>query len=145
FAPDNAAFARIPAGDLEALLADRDAMVRVLTYHVAVGETRYRDFESGPLPTLQEGESVEIEVESFFHGWFRRVKVDDATITRANIDASNGVIHRINEVLDPDSDSLPTLLELATGDPRFSILAGLLREARYDRALGSDRLALKEA
>lgn len=142
FAPDNAAFAQIPEDDLTALLADKDALTAVLTYHVGAERVRFREFESGPLATLLEGESIDIDVRSYFGGWFRRVKVDDAFITRSNIDASNGVIHRINQVLDPGFEELPTILEIAASDPNFSILASLVKQARFDRPLGDERFNL---
>ena len=142
FAPDNHAFARIPEADLTALLADKDALTRVLLYHVSPGSTSFRQFEDGPLATLLEGESVEIGVRSYFGGWFRRVTVDDVSITRSNIEASNGIIHRINRVLDPGFEPVPTILEIAAGNPDFSILASLVQQAGFDRALGNEHYDL---
>jgi uncharacterized surface protein with fasciclin (FAS1) repeats len=96
------------------------------------------DFESGPQETLLDGASVDIEVKSWFYWWFRQVKVDDATITRANISASNGIIHRINKVLDPGFERLPSIYEIAKSNPDFSILASLLEQAGFSGALDRD-------
>lgn len=87
FAPSNAAFAQIPQGDRHALLADMDLLTSLLLYHVVPEEIRFRQLEEGPLDTLLEGEQVEIEVQEYFFGWYRIVRVDGATITQPNIHA----------------------------------------------------------
>ena len=141
FAPSNAAFAQIPAADLEALLSDKKALTDLLLYHVAPEKIRFRSLEDGPLDTLLEDNPVDIEVTSY--GWFyKMVKVDEARITRANIRADNGVIHRINRVLDPAFAPLPSILEIATGNQDFSILADLLSKAGYAKALDNEHLNL---
>lgn len=137
FAPDNAAFARIDEADLAALLADKDALTNLLLYHVAPGKLRARDLDSGPLDTLLEGAPVEINARHF-GWWYSRIYVDEARVRRANIGASNGVIHRINRVLDPGYKPTPTILEIAAGNPDFSILASLVEQAGFDRVLGSE-------
>ena len=142
FAPSNDAFARIPEDDLAALLADKDALTALLLYHVAPGATSYRNFDSGPRDTLLEGSPVEITSRSFYWGWYRIVSVDDARITRANLRASNGIIHQINSVLDPGYEPVPSILEIAAGNPDFSILAGLVEQAGFARALGSEHVNL---
>lgn len=138
FAPSNSAFAKIPASKLDALLADKAALTRVLTYHVAPESIRFSQFKDGPQETFLTGETVDVEVKSYFFGYFRQVKVDGVTITQANITADNGVIHRIEEVLDPGSMPLPSIWEIANGNPDFSILASLVQQAGFARPLGSD-------
>lgn len=138
-APTNDAFADIPEEDLTALLADKDALTRVLTYHVLPKNIRFRSFKSGPLPTLLPDSTVEVEVRSFFWGWYRTVRIDEASITRADLRADNGVIHRINKVLDPGYEPLPSILEIAANNPDFSILTSLVSQAGFAQALGSDR------
>lgn len=142
FAPSNSAFAKIPEADLNAILADKDALTRLLTYHVAPERISFRNFENGPLPTLLPDASVDITVQSYWGGWFRQVKVDDVAITRSNITASNGIIHRIGSVLDPGYMPTPTILEIAADNPDFSILADLVEEAGLARALGNERYNL---
>ena len=125
-APTNEAFAKIPEDDLAALLADREALTNVLTYHVVPERISFRDFESGAIDTLLSGNGIDISVQSFFWGFYRTVTIDDAVITRANLRADNGIIHTINEVLDPGYQQIPTILEIAAGNPDFSILASLV-------------------
>ena len=141
-APTNEAFAAIPEDALAALLADKDALTNVLTYHVIPERISFRDFESGPLETLLPENSVNVEVKSFFWRWYRTVRIDEAVITRSNLRADNGVIHAINQVLDPDFQRVPSLLEIAAGNPDFSILASLVEEAGFARILGSSHLDL---
>ena len=92
FAPTNDAFAKLSEGDLNALLADRAALTRVLTYHVVPGSFTTSDITEGmksfdtlegsPLPITQQG-------------------VGDAAVTAVNIPASNGVVFAIDTVLTP--------------------------------------------
>lgn len=137
FAPDNHAFAKIPPADLRTLLADKETLQAILFYHVSPGAKSYYDLEGGSTPTLLDGEEVDIEVKTFFR-FLRRVNIDEATITRANIQASNGIIHRINQVLDPEIETLPSIFEIAATNPDFSILAELVTEAGLTRALSQD-------
>ena len=142
FAPSNEAFARIPEDTLTALLSDKEALTALLLYHVAPGATSYRDFETGGLDTLLEGSRLEITSKSYYWGWYRIVSVDEARITQANLRASNGIIHRINAVLDPGYEPVPSILDIAAGNPDFSILAELLGQAGFARSLGSDHVNL---
>ena len=141
-APTNEAFARIPEDDLAALLADRDALTDVLTYHVIPERISFRNFESGTVDTLLAGNGIDINVQSFFWGLYRTVSVDNAVITRANLRADNGVIHTINEVLDPGYQEVPTILDIAADNPEFSILASLVEQAGIARALDSEHYDL---
>ena len=138
FAPPNSAFAEIPEADLAALLEDTDTLTAILTYHVVGEELSYRDLESGPLATLQGGE-LDIDVRRF-GWWWRVVNVDDARITRANISASNGVIHEINSVLDPNFTAQPSILDIVAAAPEsFSTLGELVELAGLSGVLASDR------
>jgi uncharacterized surface protein with fasciclin (FAS1) repeats len=95
FAPTDEAFAKLPAGTLEALLADKDRLTKVLTYHVVPGKVMAADvvkLESAP--TVQ-GQRVMISTRP-------GVKVDDANVTKTDIVASNGVIHVIDAVILPN-------------------------------------------
>jgi len=96
FAPTNEAFAALPKGTLEKLLKpeNRDALRKVLTYHVVSGDLMAKDLRSGKVATV-EGGSVAVQVDS------KGVKVNDANIVKADIDAKNGVIHVIDRVLLP--------------------------------------------
>jgi len=97
FAPTDAAFAKLPAGTVDELLKpENKAMLQaVLTYHVVPGEVRSAQVVTLTGATTVQGGSVTITVSG------STVKVDDATVTAVDIDASNGVIHVIDTVLLP--------------------------------------------
>jgi uncharacterized surface protein with fasciclin (FAS1) repeats len=98
FAPTDAAFEKLPAGTLDSLLADPDALRAVLTYHVVAGRITAADVASLQSTTTVEGE--DITVDANHDGG---VQVDDATVTQADIMATNGVIHVIDSVMLPPS------------------------------------------
>ncbi|WP_084474180.1 fasciclin domain-containing protein [Deinococcus pimensis] len=95
FAPTNDAFAKIPAADLQALLADKAALTRVLTYHVVAGAQTAAQVTASPTLTTVAGPTVAVTVDG------STVKVGGATVTQADVTASNGVIHVIDTVLMP--------------------------------------------
>lgn len=94
FAPTDEAFAKIPKDQLNALLADQKKLTAVLTYHVVPGKAVAADVKSGPLKTVQ-GQTLKVEVSSM------GVQVDNAKVIKADVMASNGVIHVIDTVLMP--------------------------------------------
>jgi uncharacterized surface protein with fasciclin (FAS1) repeats len=94
FAPTDAAFAKIPADQLNALLADKAALTKVLTYHVVPGKVMAADVKTGAVKTV-EGQSLNIVASSM------GVSVNDAKVTKTDIVASNGVIHVIDTVVLP--------------------------------------------
>ncbi len=94
FAPTDAAFARIPADKLNALLADKAALTKVLTYHVVAGKVMAADVKTGEAKTVQ-GQPLNIKVSR------TGVMVNDATVTKTDILATNGVIHVIDRVVMP--------------------------------------------
>ncbi len=96
FAPTDAAFAKIPKDQLDALLADKDKLAKVLTYHVVPGRVMAADVKPGEVKTVQ-GSAVTI---STYGG---KVKVNDATVTATDVRADNGVIHVIDTVILPKS------------------------------------------
>ena len=93
FAPTDAAFAALPAGTLDALLADVPTLRDILTYHVVGGETTSDELNNGDLFTTVNGSQVRISVTA--EGIF----INDARITVADIEADNGVVHVIDAVL----------------------------------------------
>lgn len=95
FAPTDEAFAKLPAGTLENLLKDREALAKVLTYHVVPGKVMAADVKPGEAKTVQ-GQSVKLSAEG------GKVMVDGATVTAADVVASNGVIHVIDKVILPN-------------------------------------------
>ena len=95
FAPTDEAFAKIPAADLEALIADKAALTRVLTYHVVPGKVLAADVVGLDSAATVEGSSITIEASD------SGVKVDGANVVATDIMTSNGVIHVIDAVILP--------------------------------------------
>ena len=94
FAPTNDAFAQIPKDDLNALLADTEALTEVLLYHLLDGEVPAETVVTLTSATTLQGSNVAISVGG-------GVAVNDANVTVTNVFASNGVIHVIDKVLIP--------------------------------------------
>ncbi len=93
FAPTDAAFAKVPKADLDALLADKDKLTAVLTYHVVPGKVMAKDVKAGKVPTVQ-GSALTVSTQG-------GVKVDNAKVVKTDIVADNGVIHVIDSVVIP--------------------------------------------
>jgi uncharacterized surface protein with fasciclin (FAS1) repeats len=93
FAPTDAAFAKVPKAQLDALLADKAKLTAVLTYHVVPGKVMAADVKAGMVKTVQ-GSSLTIKTDG-------GVMVDGAKVTATDIVASNGVIHVIDSVVIP--------------------------------------------
>lgn len=94
FAPTDEAFAKIPKADLDALLKDKAQLTRVLTYHVVPGKVMAKDVAKLSEAKTVEGQSLKIDTSS-------GVKVDGANVVKADIEATNGVIHVIDSVILP--------------------------------------------
>jgi uncharacterized surface protein with fasciclin (FAS1) repeats len=96
FAPTDEAFAKLPKGTVESLLKpeNRDQLVAILKYHVVSGKvTSGQVVKLDSAKTLQ-GSEVSIDAT-------KGVKINDATVIKADVAASNGVIHVIDRVLLP--------------------------------------------
>ncbi|NCU99545.1 MAG: fasciclin domain-containing protein [Betaproteobacteria bacterium] len=83
FAPTDEAFAKVPKETLDALLADKDRLTAVLTYHVVSGLVMSKDVSAGKVKTVQ-GSELTITTDG-------GVKVDDANVVKADIVTTNGV------------------------------------------------------
>lgn len=93
FAPTDEAFAKVPKDALDALLKDKAALTKVLTYHVVSGKVMAADVKAGKVRTVQGAELT--------LGTTGGVTVDNARVTAADVVASNGVIHVIDTVVMP--------------------------------------------
>ena len=93
FAPTDAAFAKIPKADLDALLQDKAKLTAVLTYHVVPGKVMSKDVKACKVKTVQ-GSELTISTMG-------GVMVDNAHVTATDIAADNGVIHVIDSVVLP--------------------------------------------
>ena len=95
FAPNDAAFAKVPGATLQGLLADKAALSNVLTYHVVAGKVMAADVVKLTEAKTVQGQSVSIEVKD------GKVFVDGAQVIATDIAASNGVIHVLDNVILP--------------------------------------------
>jgi uncharacterized surface protein with fasciclin (FAS1) repeats len=95
FAPTNEAFAKIPAPQLQAILADKAQLTKILTYHVIPGKVVAGNLKKKQNVATVEGAKVKIRKSS------KGATIGDAKITQTDIPASNGVIHVIDTVLVP--------------------------------------------
>ena len=147
FAPTNQAFADLLAAleiSAEDLLGHPD-LSKVLLYHVVSGKVMSTDLSGGMMAPTLNGNEITI-------GTTDGVTIDDATVTAADIEATNGVIHIIDKViippdfkLSPEEDMMeeasmekPDIVDIALSDPSFSMLVMLLQKADLVGALQSE-------
>lgn len=96
FAPTDEAFAKLPAGTLEALLQDKEKLTAILLYHVVPGRVTAADVVKLTSAATVNGQSVKIMVKD------GTVWIDDAEVVTADVEASNGIIHVIDTVILPN-------------------------------------------
>ncbi len=95
FAPTDEAFAKLPAGTVEALLKDKEKLTKILLYHVVAGNVMAKDVVKLKSAKTVQGSSVKINVSG------GKVMVDNANVVKTDIATSNGVIHVIDSVILP--------------------------------------------
>ena len=141
FAPTDEAFAALPEGTIEALLADPEgALTQILLYHVVAGKVMSTDLSDGMMADTAQGSPITISIADGV------VKVNDAQVIVADIEASNGVIHVIDAVILPPSDeeeavgaeSLGSIAEVAAAAGGFSTLLTAVTEAGLVDALSGE-------
>lgn len=118
FAPTDDAFAALPDGTVETLLqpGNRDQLAAILSYHVVPGRLYAEDVLQGsPLETLQ-GDRLQVRQRG------GAVRVNDATVQAANVEAANGVIHVIDAVLLPEG-AMGATMDAATAPDELIRLA----------------------
>jgi uncharacterized surface protein with fasciclin (FAS1) repeats len=98
FAPTDAAFAALPEGTVESLLQpeNREQLIAILTYHVVAGRVTAADVIKLDAAQTVNGQSVAIKTDD------KGVKINDARVIMADVDASNGIIHVIDTVILPN-------------------------------------------
>jgi uncharacterized surface protein with fasciclin (FAS1) repeats len=103
FAPTDAAFAKLPAGTIDALLADKEKLTSILTYHVVSGKVMAADIikSNGATPKTVNGLPLDVAVRG------GKVYVNGVNVVTADVQASNGVIHIIDAVLLPQTAPVP--------------------------------------
>ncbi len=96
FAPTNEAFAKLPEGTVENLLKpeNKDQLVAILTYHVVAGKVLAADVTTGKVETVN-GKKAKLVVAD------GKVMIDKATVVKADVETTNGVIHVIDSVILP--------------------------------------------
>ena len=103
FAPTNAAFQALPSDQRDALLNNAGALYAVISYHMAGGKaTAQRLAERRTITTL-EGSGYQVT------GSGNQLRIGEASVVQANVDASNGVVHVIDRVLIPEDVNLAEL------------------------------------
>jgi uncharacterized surface protein with fasciclin (FAS1) repeats len=95
FAPTDFAFAALPKDKLDALLANKDALKKVISMHIVTHKVNKDDVDAGKVKTL-EGEDVTVTVGGV-------VKINNVPFVGQGINADNGVIHALTAVLLPKS------------------------------------------
>jgi len=97
FAPTDEAFAALPEGTVDDLLKpeNKDKLTSILTYHVVPGKVMSGDLSDGMMAKTVQGSEVMVKTDP-------AVMVDEASVTQADIEASNGVIHVIDKVIMPE-------------------------------------------
>jgi len=100
FAPTNEAFAALPEGTLEELLKpeNKEKLVSILTYHVVPGKVMSTDLQDGQTAATVEGSEITVDLSD-------GAKINDATVVKADVKASNGVVHVIDKVIMPPSEN----------------------------------------
>ena len=95
FAPTDEAFASIPKDKLDALLKDKAALTKVLTYHVVPGKVMAADVKAGSVKTV-EGSPLSVSMNG------GKVGINNASVIKTDVLADNGVIHVIDKVVMPN-------------------------------------------
>jgi len=120
FAPTDDAFAALPEGTVEALLADIPTLTDILLYHVVEGKVMAADVVELSNAMTLNGQYVDISVED------GKVMIDGAEVIITDIETSNGVIHVIDAVILPESRDI---VDIAVEDGRFTTLVAAVQAA----------------
>ncbi len=132
FAPTDEAFAKLPAGTVETLLKpeNKAQLVSVLTYHVVAGKVAAAQVVKLDAAATVNGQRVNIKVEE------GNVRVDQATVVKADIHCSNGIIHVVDQVLLPSGDNIPATADKAG---TFKTLLAAAKAAGLVEVLSGDK------
>ena len=126
FAPTDAAFSKLPAGTVQALLADVPKLTDILKYHVVEGNVMAADVVKLNFATTVAGLSVSVRVEN------GKAYINDSQVFFTNIVGSNGVIHVIDTVLLPQ-----TIVDLLDTSKKFTTLVTAVQAAGLVETLSS--------
>ena len=126
FAPTDAAFAKLPTGTVEALLANPEKLKSLLLFHVVSGSVMAKDVTGLKTAPTVFGQDLAVDASD-------GVKINGATVTAADIACSNGVIHVIDTVLLPKN-----VVDIAAGNEDFSTLVAAVTAAGLVETLSGD-------
>ena len=126
FAPTDAAFAKLPTGTVEALLANPEKLKSILLFHVVSGSVMAKDVTGLKTAPTVFGQDLAVDASD-------GVKINGATVTAADIACSNGVIHVIDTVLLPKN-----VVEIAAGNEDFTTLVAAVTAAGLAETLSGD-------
>jgi len=134
FAPTDAAFAALPAGTIDALLADPTGLLTdILLYHAVAGVAMSTDLTDGMMVTTLEGSDVTVTINA--NGVF----INDAQVIVADIMADNGVVHVIDAVLIPEVTPVTTtVVDIIVNSPVHTILETAVLAAGLAGTLSGD-------
>ena len=133
FAPSDEAFAKLPQGTVEGLLAPekKQALIAILTYHVVKGEVPASKVVALSGAVTLNGQRADIKIDG------SDVMVDQAKVVKADIACSNGIIHVIDSVMLPAADDIPTT---ARNAGTFSTLLSCGESRRIGRGARAERV-----
>ncbi len=128
FAPTDDAFAKLPAGTVEGLLAEPEKLKDILLYHVVPGRVLAADVVNLTAADTALGQPITIKVDA------GKVMINDATVIITDIEASNGVIHVIDTVILPPAPAAAEpapqdIVDIAVADGRFTTLVAAVQAA----------------
>jgi LPXTG-motif cell wall-anchored protein len=121
WAPTNSGFNKLPSGQLDDLMANPDQLRKMMTYHIGRGPITAAQIVQVPSVVTLEGEPIRVSASG------NAVHLNDATVTQADVLATNGIIHVIDSVLVPPSGvgSLPATGEADSPVPLLAALAAV--------------------
>ena len=128
FAPTDAAFAALPDGTLDAVLADNDLLTSILLYHALAGDVRSTDLMDGMTATTINGKDITVTIDN-------GVFINGAQVTMADIVTDNGVVHVIDAVLLPPT---LTVVDVIVNSPDHNTLEAAVLAAGLEGTLSGD-------
>jgi transforming growth factor-beta-induced protein len=132
FAPTNDAFSQLDPDVLNAIISTPSLLTALLQYHVVNGSVSSSQLTNGDVATLLSGQSIAVEVSGGM------VTLNGSSqVASADVEASNGIIHIIDEVLLPEDVSVQTIVQIAASDPNFSILVSALSKPELSDLLAA--------
>lgn len=120
FAPTDAAFAALDPTILNNIISTPSLLTSLLQYHVVSGKVESGDLTNGMVPTLLSGQNIDVNINNGV------VLNGSSNVIEADIQASNGVIHKIDAVLLPEDFVAETIVQIAASNAEFSTLVGIL-------------------